>query len=105
MRLAAHDPIDPVPAAYSSGSQRAGRLWPGVYGRASVLDSLGTSQRLRSSTNRGAIAQLEERLNGIQKVRGSNPLSSTTLPVAPTTYDPLPAGGGSLVISEPTRPT
>jgi hypothetical protein len=27
------------------------------------------------------------------------------LPVAPTTYDPLPAGGGSLVISEPTRPT
>ena len=28
---------------------------------------------------RGAIAQLGERLNGIQKVRGSNPLSSTNL--------------------------
>ena len=33
----------------------------------------------------GAIAQLEERLNGIQKVRGSNPRSSTT---------PHRAGGG-----------
>ena len=28
-------------------------------------------------SGRGAIAQLGERLNGIQKVRGSNPLSST----------------------------
>ena len=28
----------------------------------------------------GAVAQLGERLNGIQEVRGSNPLSSTTFP-------------------------
>ncbi len=27
--------------------------------------------------NNGGLAQLGERLNGIQKVRGSNPLSST----------------------------
>src|SRR2546426_1797789 len=32
---------------------------------------------LYSPLRRGAIAQLGERLNGIQKVRGSNPLSST----------------------------
>jgi hypothetical protein len=32
---------------------------------------------LYSTLRRGAIAQLGERLNGIQKVRGSNPLSST----------------------------
>ena len=30
-----------------------------------------------SALRHGAIAQLGERLNGIQKVRGSNPLSST----------------------------
>ncbi len=29
--------------------------------------------------NNGGLAQLGERLNGIQKVRGSNPLSSTIL--------------------------
>ncbi len=34
---------------------------------------------------RGAIAQLGERLNGIQKVRGSNPRSSTNTPLTPTT--------------------
>ena len=33
----------------------------------------------------GAIAQLEERLNGIQKVKGSNPFSSTNTPLTPTT--------------------
>ncbi len=37
----------------------------------------GTPAILRLRTN-GAIAQLEERLNGIQKVRGSNPRSSTS---------------------------
>ena len=31
--------------------------------------------------NNGGLAQLGERLNGIQKVRGSNPLSSTILSV------------------------
>ena len=34
---------------------------------------------------RGAIAQLGERLNGIQKVKGSNPFSSTNTPLTPTT--------------------
>ena len=41
---------------------------------------------------RGAIAQLGERLNGIQKVRGSNPLSSTNLLTArigPSTEGPF----------------
>ena len=37
-----------------------------------------TTPMLYSALRRGAIAQLGERLNGIQKVRGSNPLSSTT---------------------------
>ena len=32
---------------------------------------------LIKSSKRGAVAQLEEYLNGIQGVRGSNPLSST----------------------------
>ncbi len=36
------------------------------------------------SAKRGGLAQLGERLNGIQKVRGSNPLSST---VYIMTYD------------------
>ncbi len=37
---------------------------------------------LCSALRQGAIAQLEERLNGIQKVKGSNPFSSTTsLPI------------------------
>ena len=35
---------------------------------------------LCSALRQGAIAQLGERLNGIQKVRGSNPLSSTNSP-------------------------
>ena len=43
----------------------------------------------------GAIAQLEERLNGIQKVRGSNPLSSTT---RLNTGRPLPKTEGSFVM-------
>src|SRR5439155_11322829 len=50
---------------------------------------------------RGAIAQLEERLNGIQKVRGSSPLSSTKfLPPMPTITTPCRRGGSSF-ISEP----
>ncbi len=110
--FAAHDPIDPKPAANSS--------W---YPIASVLP-LGDEGCLwyTSPSGLGAIAQLEERLNGIQKVRGSNPLSSTNKtsgrwrrgapPRASVSdsqlrgeggnQDPLPAGGGSLVISEPT---
>ena len=36
------------------------------------------------AVRRGAIAQLGERLNGIQKVRGSNPLSSTNASLTPT---------------------
>ena len=43
---------------------------------------------------RGAIAQLEERLNGIQKVRGSNPRSSTNPPPGPA--------GGSVSEGQPT---
>ena len=38
---------------------------------------------------RGAIAQLGERLNGIQKVKGSNPFSSTNTPLTPIP-DPSP---------------
>src|SRR6266566_3472224 len=65
--VAAHDPIDSKPGANSS--------W---YPIASVLP-LGDGGCLwyTSPSGLGAIAQLEERLNGIQKVRGSNPLSST----------------------------
>jgi hypothetical protein len=44
---------------------------------------------------RGAIAQLGERLNGIQKVRGSSPLSSTKHPVRTTFSRPLAGGEGS----------
>jgi hypothetical protein len=47
---------------------------------------------------RGAIAQLEERLNGIQKVRGSSPLSSTNFPAGDTIiHDPLPERPGVVV--------
>ena len=64
-------------------------------------------QRPRRRTNRawrcailglrlGAIAQLGERLNGIQKVRGSNPRSSTNALSTPTT-DPSPGPAGGLV--------
>ena len=43
--------------------------------RRTLRESEGCLAILRAPD--GAIAQLEERLNGIQKVRGSNPLSST----------------------------
>lgn len=43
---------------------------------------------------RGAIAQLGERLNGIQKVRGSNPRSSTKLLTPPIHHPSLGLGGG-----------
>ena len=46
----------------------------------------------------GAIAQLGERLNGIQKVRGSNPRSSTNALTAPTP-DPSPGPAGGFVSS------
>jgi hypothetical protein len=50
---------------------------------------------------RGAIAQLEERLNGIQKVRGSSPLSSTNPRKLPadtaTIHDPQPERPGVVV--------
>jgi hypothetical protein len=37
----------------------------------------GPSSFVKKNHGRGAVAQLEEHLNGIQGVRGSNPLSST----------------------------
>ena len=37
--------------------------------------------RLRPTGFHGAVAQLGERLNGIQEVRGSTPLGSTILPI------------------------
>src|SRR5437016_11517526 len=54
---------------------------------------------LYSRLRRGAIAQLGERLNGIQKVRGSNPLSSTTSLNAEQP-DPLPERRGSFVLAD-----
>ena len=52
---------------------------------------------LYSALRRGAIAQLGERLNGIQKVRGSNPLSSTNdLDCTPTPLTPSRDGGVAL---------
>ena len=55
-------------------SKRSRRNPPGD-GR---VDRARERATLYSPLRRGAIAQLGERLNGIQKVRGSNPLSSTT---------------------------
>ena len=45
----------------------------------SVLDAARTLEQTRQ-TSGGAIAQLVERLNGIQEVRGSTPLGSTSIP-------------------------
>ena len=53
-------------------------FWPGRGG----LVTIHFEVRTRSSRHRvprGAIAQLGERLNGIQEVRGSTPLGSTKI--------------------------
>ena len=50
--------------------RRCGAWGPGTGGAAAFAFGI-------LAVRRGAIAQLGERLNGIQKVRGSNPLSST----------------------------
>ena len=42
-----------------------------------VVAEWRTLPRLRADGKRGAVAQLGARLNGIEKVRGSSPLSST----------------------------
>src|SRR5450759_3306135 len=55
---------------------------------------LGSPAILRLRTN-GAIAQLEERLNGIQKVRGSNPRSSTSPLTAKRPSDDLRGSSAS----------
>src|SRR5450759_5136055 len=60
---------------------------------------LGSPAILRLRTN-GAIAQLEERLNGIQKVRGSNPRSSTSPLISAADTTLRPCGGGSFRITE-----
>ena len=44
-----------------------------------VLDPLSRRRLYAASHPAGAIAQLGERLNGIQEVRGSTPLGSTNL--------------------------
>ena len=41
-------------------------------------------------SRKGAVAQLGERLNGIQEVSGSTPLGSTTSPLDPIHPGPLP---------------
>jgi hypothetical protein len=45
----------------------------------------------------GAVAQLGERLNGIQEVRGSNPLSSTTGNQGGTAESPSPLWRGGFL--------
>jgi uncharacterized protein (DUF433 family) len=57
---------------------------------------LGTAIRTQSSSH-GPVAQLGARLNGIQKVRGSNPLGST-LDIADT-RDPNPTCWGRITTS------
>ena len=42
---------------------------------------------------RGAVAQLGERLNGIQEVRGSIPLSSTNSSLTDHDFASIPAAG------------
>jgi hypothetical protein len=44
-----------------------------------MLDPLSRGRLYAASHPAGAIAQLGERLNGIQEVRGSTPLGSTTV--------------------------
>jgi hypothetical protein len=62
-----------------------------------------TGETLYSALRRGAIAQLGERLNGIQKVRGSNPLSSTNDPPLTADFQTTPCRRrGVLRISELT---
>ena len=51
------------------GSDLVGLVEPGFEGK----------QSYRPSQNGGAVAQLGERVNGIDEVRGSNPLSSTMM--------------------------
>jgi hypothetical protein len=59
----------PVPGRLGTLSRRA---WPLPPGRGSLL------ARYDEASERGPVAQLGARLNGIQKVRGSNPLGSTS---------------------------
>ena len=59
---------------------------------------------LRLRTN-GAIAQLEERLNGIQKVRGSNPRSSTSPLTSAADPTPRPQRRGVVAYRRPTDVT
>ncbi len=65
-----------VPAALGTFRPRPEQLSGGRVGRRHAVDSApGYDVALRDIL--GAIAQLVERLNGIQEVRGSTPLGST----------------------------
>ena len=57
-------------------------------GRGAAGASASDARRAILAVRRGAIAQLGERLNGIQKVRGSNPRSSTNTLATPTDLTP-----------------
>ena len=57
---------------------------PGIVARQSPR-SAGAQDLAILAVRYGAIAQLAERLNGIQKVKGSNPFSSTITSPTPTT--------------------
>ena len=74
-------------------------MWSGRVGVGAGWRGPGTREQRRacrvySPSGVGAIAQLGERLNGIQKVRGSNPLSSTNTLTPRRPTRPLAGTGG-----------
>src|SRR6185437_477481 len=68
-------PVAPVTSTTRSTSD----AWSGSRGRAVVVFIVGVSGiRYNFAFSRGGIAQLGERLHGMQEVSGSIPLTSTT---------------------------
>jgi hypothetical protein len=64
------------------GADRAGKA-PAIFplsgsGATLILPLPLTPEQFRRAAKRGVLAQLVERLNGIEEVRGSNPLGSTS---------------------------
>ena len=71
--------MGPSGAAESTRKLRSGSLTREPLG-AILSGPIGRQEDIRQPgrTHNGGLAQLVERLNGIQEVRGSTPLSSTT---------------------------
>src|SRR5262249_15792243 len=79
-----------------AGSRRLLRpafFWPGRARLVTIHFKVWTRSS-RHRVPRGAIAQLGERLNGIQEVRGSTPLGSTNNPLITAKFQTKGVTGG-----------